>query len=1609
DVAAAVTAAAAAAAAPHSPDMPAGSAPQVRGPAATSLNSQADVLHFLLRMVYKPRPQSAPGCARSPQPDNTTTGPSVTPSIPPSPPVASFNGGTHQFMSSSPPPSSSPSSRWTFDNCIRETLASVAALLLIGSGYVGAATRLLAAVPLASHLQRASLLDRMWALIGANSTWIRYLPCHAEIQDAAGKQVSLGGPEVELEMALGSRVNFLESQRFWLLGDEEEDLGEMEEDDGDEEMEEMEEDEDAEGAANEQVAGWGDGEEGEPDAEDQGSGDFDWNGAEEQPAAAAAAMDFEGEDEEDAQAALAALANAAIGSNGGGDGVGGVDMGGGQAMAMAVEAGIGNPDVPGVVGEAMAADVQLQQGQQIEGWNLDQLLQPPQVPPPQLPPEHGAEGPAAPPALQPPPQQQQQEQQQEAAAGAAGIAPAPAPAAVPMPPEFPRAPFVSEQEEQLVRQLSRGVQYLWSASTYSGTSDVSPSQFPSGNLCIRGPHPCRGFRSQPELVRHAEAVIEAVCLSCSKEVAAKGSQLPSLALRAGGAAAPPGSSEVWQTSLAALMAACASVAEVQRRAMAMVMAMPDVRARLAAAVAVAAELVQQGRTSLAAELILTAYGTPPHRCGGNGAEAADAMDVDGSGGSGGGGGDASSFAASSADPTESTATPLDSLDFKMTLSGQSALVWACAHLDRVVHLATGRARVCAVASVLSSQVASKCSAHAGPTTVVGACSHASSGPFFLNASAAFPAEEARALVPLMRSLPVTFLERCLTEVPLMLQPTDVARQLLLTSLGRPDPAMGREDMARALHQLMYFSKLSVGTRVGLRSAVDMSPLERELTGVSLLLTSLIRFIETPTPRALAVTGAGLRLGMELGVAGGVGAHQGEEEADGAAANVLAGWLGQQQPQHPEQEMEQEDAEEAIAIEGLHEQVGGQAAAAAVAAGINLQAAHLAAALGPEAGHEGCPGLVLEAGSGGAQGVDDMAEWEDMGESEEEESDGEGHSGRETGAEVKRGRGGSDPGDSSCGVDSVCSVGGKGGDADDTIMEDRQAAEPGPEGMAGGTEGAAPLSVVPLIHLDSQGVRRLRLAPSVLRELVSEAQMWGIMPRLRCGSLPGGSADAAEAATAPTACGGGGGLTDAPTGTTGSTDTAPGRGSSACVSWRRWPPELIACRRLPRLLADALRPEDAGVLGPLLARTTGALLSWDLPYAVVLAVHAARDLGPEALGESGADVAVSSLERLCQACSRYRFVRGMLRRHSSSELQPQAGGAELAGDVPTAAASTAIAGRGRRRRWQETAVPRRTTGSRGICSAGGGVPLQGWQLPPPRTSWCLAAELLVHCFAPYWRQRLSAAVLGMSAMVVGLPARDRVGPMAQLFLLAAVGAASPVPASAPEGQQRKQSAVALRLQQKLQEQQKQYQAEARGKDKDPSAPPPAESVVNLGAAGLLPASADPSFTTVSTGSSEGRREASAEGGPKGGDAAGRPETREVDAKEASRSAPCVGERDSLLHMLYDVAHPWQRLLYDLATAVWGDKLQLPPAAALGAPECPMDAAPTAGTSGTTAVAAATVGPMPLLLPQQPPSSPGDRPSSHAAMAGISVAEDTVPVPAASRQLLYSGAGVCEPRS
>ncbi|GIL70446.1 hypothetical protein Vretifemale_1148, partial [Volvox reticuliferus] len=927
-----VAAAVAAAVAPRSPPVLTGSGQQVCAPAVTVLDSQADVLSFLIRMVHKHAPQPAPGCARSPRPENNTAGPSATPSMPPSLPVAPLNGGTHRLMS--PPPSSS-SSTWTFDNSIREALSSVAALLLIGSGYIGAATRLLAAAPLTSHLQRASLLDRMWALIGANSTWIRYLPCHRDVQDAAGKHVHDNGPELHLETTLGSRVNFLESQRFWFLGDDEEDLGEMEEDDdGDEEMAE-EDDEDAEGAeggddaeaADEQAAGGGDG---WLDDEDQDNGDVVGVVHAELAALANGAVAFAaamGIPEEAAQEAFAAIANAALGPNGGGGDGGGLDIGGGQAM----EAGLEIPNVPALVGEAVAADMLLQHEQQaLEGWNMDQLLQGPQMPPPQAPPEHGANGLVAPPAFQPAPEQQQQPE--VAAAVAAGVA---APAAVPLPHDFPGAnPVSEEQEEQFVRKLSRGVQYLWSASTYSCASDVSPLQFPSGDLCIRGPHPCRGFRSQPDLVRHAEAIMEAVLQGCSKDSVVEGARLPSLALRAGGAAAPPGSNEVWQTSLAALMAACASVAGVQRRAMAMVMAMPDVRARLAAAVAVAAELVQQGKTSLAGELLLTAYGTSPHRCGDGRAAAADAMDVD----SNGGDGDISSFVASSAEPIAAAANPLSTLDFNMTLSGYPALAWACAHLDRVVRLATGRARVCAVASVLNSQVASFI-----PTTSVAAYARAHTGPALLNACAAFPAEEARALVPLMRSLPAAFLERCLTEVPVMLQPTDVARQLLLTSLGRPDPPMGREDMALALQQVMYYSRLSVGSRVGLRSAADMSPLERELTGVSLLLTSLIRFIETPTPRALAVTGAGLGIGV------GLGALQGEEEADGAAADVLAGWLGQQQlqqPQHPEQEMELEDAEEAVA-EGLNQQVGGEA----VAAGLDMHVAHLAAAaaavLGPE--------------------------------------------------------------------------------------------------------------------------------------------------------------------------------------------------------------------------------------------------------------------------------------------------------------------------------------------------------------------------------------------------------------------------------------------------------------------------------------------------------------------------------------------------------------------------------------------------------------------------------------------------------------------------------------
>ncbi|GLC44150.1 hypothetical protein PLESTM_001561300 [Pleodorina starrii] len=1385
----------------------------VVAPGASAPFLQAQVLSLLVRMVFKraARGGGSSGGSRPPTDTNAVPDAAGASSSAPSASAAAAaaagaGAGTGMTDTAAAATASEPAEPSAFESAMRETLASVASLLLVGSGHVAAATRLLAAAPLGSHVHRAALLDRMWALMGAGSTWVRSLPYHGVVQDGTGAAVPLDGSMEAMEAAPGSRVYFLESQRVWMvdLEEEEEEEEEDESDEGEEEEAEGEEEE-AEGDEVEVEDGEG---EGEGEAEEEGGGGAEQEEGEQQVAAA-------------------------------GGGVAELDGGG--------------------------ADAEQEQEQE------------------PIPPEEAA------------------------AAAAAGAA---APEAAAAEPGFDGAhpnpqDDDQEQEARRVRLLSRSVQFLWAVSSPSAAAadaaadvdaEVNSLHFASGDLASRGPHPGRGFRAQPGLVPYAEAVLAAVLQDGAPGAGKDPNPNPS--------PSPPGSCEVWQASLFTLMAACASAPEVQRRALAAVMSMRDVRSRLAAAVAVAAEFVQQGQASLAGEMLLTAYGTPPppdRRGGGEGAAAAAAagggcepMEVDGDGGGGAAAGESGGGLAAEPPP------PPPILDFSMTISGLSALLWACAHLKLAVRLATGRARTNAIAAALCSQHSltsllpdrDRAPAAINRRDGVAAVAAAADVASFRDACVAFPAEEARALVPLMRALPGPFLERCMAEAPLPLDPTGVARQLLLSSLGRPEPAMGAEEMALALRQVVYYSKISPAAHFGPLRAPPGAPassLERDLTGVSLLLASLVRLLDIDVDPLTRWPGGRAAFGQHQ-------QHQQHQQQQHQ----------QQHQQHQQQQQQQqqaggggaagpgvgaggaegdgaEDEEEEEALPdadgGEQQQQQQQPAAAVAAEGGGVPAvANAAARVGARPGNNtttggggGCGGAGGAGGSGAAE------DWEDLGEdSEEEERGPEGEEKEEEGGGAGAGGGGLGPGRTDGGGN--------------VVMEDREppqaaaypaeaAAEAGAAGDGGGG-GAPPPPARPYIDpldlflLDERATARLRRAPGVLLDLVSEAQDAGLVPV----SSPAGVCSAADAAAASFgnngggdtgACGGahgpGGAGTSAgcaaaaaaPAVTHGLLSAAAGS-PAAAAAWRRWPRGLIACRRLPRLLADALGPEDsARVLGPLLARAAGAFMSWDLPYAVVLAVHAARDLGPELLGDSGAAMAVCSLDRLCHTCTRYRMARTLARL---------GGGA---GEHRTRMGAAAAAGRGRRRCWREFARPWSSA-----ADGGGGGGSGGWRLPPPRTSWCAAATLLVRCFSSYWRRGLSAAVLCMTVMSAGLPARDRVGPMAQLFLLAAFGATPPPP---PPGQP--------------------SEASADGTGCGGSAGGPAS------AAGSGPSSTETTAAATSwwlCGAATW-----------------------LDSSVAAAAPAPAAKRDRLLYMLYDVAQPWHCRLQELAAAALGDSLPLPP--------------------------------------------------------------------------------------
>ncbi|GFR46850.1 hypothetical protein Agub_g8490, partial [Astrephomene gubernaculifera] len=444
------------------------------------------------------------------------------------------------------------------------------------------------------------------------------------------------------------------------------------------------------------------------------------------------------------------------------------------------------------------------------------------------------------------------------------------------------------QQDNRVRLLSRSVRWLWSVAQL-GTDMASLAQplhqQPSGGPGAGRPHACRLFRAQPELVRHAEAVVTAT-------LGYGGSRSSGGGASAGGSSSsgkegsaplelqqqperpqqgemhvhdrlqrrldalviePPGSCEAWRASLAGLMATCTAAA-VRHRAVEVVAAMSDVRARLATAVTVAAVFAQQRQLGLAAEVLLAAYGSAPPPLGGgegDGATRADTVAAaaavrhpsDGAGtgeeaGAAASGGGDSDGDAMQVDGNSAPAPPLGSpsapprppvapaapaaapphapLLFSLTISGHSALLWACAHLDHLARIANQTARA----------------AHPSPSSSSSSSSSAHSA-----AALAAAAEECRLLVPLVQALPEPFLERCATAVPSALSPTDLARQLLMSSLGRPQVLVGAGDAALALRHLVYYSRLQ------LRSPSQEPPLERELSQVALLLTSLVRLLD----------------------------------------------------------------------------------------------------------------------------------------------------------------------------------------------------------------------------------------------------------------------------------------------------------------------------------------------------------------------------------------------------------------------------------------------------------------------------------------------------------------------------------------------------------------------------------------------------------------------------------------------------------------------------------------------------------------------------------------------------------------------------------------------
>jgi hypothetical protein len=239
----------------------------------------------------------------------------------------------------------------------------------------------------------------------------------------------------------------------------------------------------------------------------------------------------------------------------------------------------------------------------------------------------------------------------------------------------------------------------------------------------------------------------------------------------------------------------------------------------------------------------------------------------------------------------------------------------------------------------------------------------------------------------------------------------------------------------------------------------------------------------------------------------------------------------------------------------------------------------------------------------------------------------------------------------------------------------------------------------------------------------------------------------------------------------------------------WPPSLRACLRLPRLLAAALEPRHAPLLGPLLVALAEdeLLAAAELPYAPALALAAAAELGLEVLGtEAAARLASAALAALGRSAARMAAAQ---QRVAAMEALAGLGcgadgGAEREGGARARRCEKAAAGGsagavadadGAR----DNGAARAQRRVRVRAAAGGERGAPGGELPPPsECPWAALAEALMRLYAPALRR--CGAPPPLRNLVLGLPGRSWARPLAVAALLGLGGGVDCGPASPGEG-------------------------------------------------------------------------------------------------------------------------------------------------------------------------------------------------------------------------------------